>query len=145
MLFFEVDGNKPGNEISITQDSNSIRVNARAELPNAKAPVEIIFNGKVIHEGTDIDTIITLNDSGWLAARCEGAHSNPVWINMEGSYSGHSAPALRFIGIIDKLEQWVKEKALFDSETQKREVLTVLNSGRLVYEQIVAKAEEFNK
>jgi len=145
MLFFEVDGQKPGSEIHLKNGSNQVKVTAKAKIPNGTRPVEILFNGEVIYHGSDINTSITLNDSGWLAARCDGAHSNPVYVKFEGRPAGFSAPALKFIEIIDRLQEWVNNKGLFDSEDQKKEVLSVLASGKEVYRKIVKQAKELGR
>ena len=145
MLFFEVDGQKPGSEIHIKNGSNQVRVTAEAKIPSGTRSVEILFNGEVVYHGSDIKTSITLNDSGWLAARCDGAHSNPVYVEFEGRPAGFSAPALKFIDIIDRLQQWVNDKGLFESEDQKKEVLSVLESGKAVYQKIVKQAKDLEK
>jgi hypothetical protein len=140
MLFFEVDGQKPGSQIHIKNGSNQVSITAEAKIPDGVRSVEILFNGEVVYYGSDINTRITLNDSGWLAARCDGAHSNPVYVEFEGRPTGFSAPALKFIKIIDRLQEWVNNKGLFYSEDQKKEVLSVLNDGRDVYQKIVKQA-----
>ena len=145
MLFFEVDGKKPGSEIHIKTGSNQVRVTAEAKIPNGTRPVEILFNGEVIHRGSNINASIALNDSGWIAARCDGAHSNPVYVEFEGRSAGFSAPALKFIDIIDRLQQWVNDKGLFESEEQKKEVLSVLSAGRDIYQKIVKQAKELGR
>jgi len=119
--------------------------NSEAKIPEGSRPVEILFNGAVIYSGSDININIAIDDSGWLAARCEGAHSNPVYVEFEGRPAGFSAPALRFIGIIDRLQQWVNDKGLFDSQDQKKEVLSVLIKGKEVYQKIAEQAKELNK
>jgi|GEM_PF-2765996 len=43
------------------------------------------------------------------------------------------------IGVINKLEKWVKTKALFDTPAQKETVLNVLESGRNIYEDIIER------
>ncbi len=145
MLFFEVDGQKPGSQIHIKNGSNQVSITAEAKIPDGVRSVEILFNGEVVYYGSDINTRITLNDSGWLAARCDGAHSNPVYVEFEGRPTGFSAPALKFIKIIDRLQEWVNNKGLFDSEDQKKEVLSVLNDGRDVYQKIVKQAIELGR
>lgn len=140
MLFFSVNGQQAGSEINLEKAPTPIEVSAEALSPSGQETVEILFNGEVIAEGTDLDTSIVINDSGWLAARCEGAHSNPVYIRMEGMPAGKAAPAKKFIDIIDRLEDWVNEKGLFDQEEQKQEVLTVIGKGKEVYEEIIKRA-----
>jgi len=145
MLFFEVDSKKPGSRISLKVGANDVNIKAEAKIPEGSRPVEILFNGAVIYSGSDININIAIDDSGWLAARCEGAHSNPVYVEFEGRPAGFSAPALRFIGIIDRLQQWVNDKGLFDSQDQKKEVLSVLIKGKKVYQKIAEQAKELNK
>jgi hypothetical protein len=140
MLFFEANGLKPGGELQLNNEDHLVTVTAQAQLPNKNAEVEIIFNGDVIYTGTDVNTSLEINDSGWLAARCEGAHSNPIWINYKGRTPGDSIAAKKFIGIIDQLIQWVNHKGLFDSHEQQQEVLSVLTAGKEVYLKIVSQA-----
>ncbi len=53
--------------------------------------------------------------------------------------------AKKFIQIIDRLTDWVKKKGLFDNENQKKEVLTVIEEGRAVYENIVERARALGR
>ena len=145
MLFFEVEGMKAGQEVKIGKGSNKLKVMANAKVPDGNRVVEIVFNGEVIHQGSNINMEMTFDQSGWLAARCDGAHSNPVYLEFEGQPAGFSQPALKFVEIIDRLAQWIEEKALFYHETQKQEVLSVIAQGRQVYEKIVAEAKEYNR
>lgn len=145
MLFFEVNGEYPGSTIQLQSGPAPIQVTAEVLLPTEKGNLEIIFNGQVIANGIDIDTTLTIHDSGWLAARCEGAHSNPVYIQIEGRPAGEIAPARKFITVIERLEQWVKAKGLYENENQKMEVLDVLEQGRKIYEQIIGRATKLGR
>ncbi|MCO6475395.1 MAG: CehA/McbA family metallohydrolase [Phaeodactylibacter sp.] len=145
MLFFSVNGQLAGSEISLSKRAADVRVEANALSPIGEERVELVYNGNVIGSGAALDTLVTLNDSGWLAARCEGAHSNPVYIHFEGRPAGMAAPARKFIRIIDRLEEWVQQKGLFDHEGQKQEVLAVISQGRKVYEDIARRAEELGR
>lgn len=145
MLFFSVNGQQAGSEINKEKGPVQVEVKANALSPAGEEAIELVFNGKVIAKGIDLDTSITVKDSGWLAARCEGAHSNPVYIRMEGRPAGEATPARKFIGIIDRLEDWVKTKGLFDNEAQKQEVLTLIDRGMKVNEDIVKQAEELGR
>jgi hypothetical protein len=84
---------------------------------------------------------VRVNDSGWLAARCEGAHTNPIYVDFVGRPAGLAAPARSFINVIDRLAIWVEEKGLFDHEGQKHAVLDVIEDGRSVYEGIIERAD----
>ena len=68
-----------------------------------------------------------------------------MYVKFEERPAGFSAPALKFIEIIDRLQEWVNNKGLFDSEDQKKEVLSVLASGKEVYRKIVEQAKELGR
>lgn len=136
MLFFKVNGQLAGTEFNVSGKQAKFEISANAVSPAGELPVEIVYNGKVIGSGTDLNEAVTLQDSGWLAVRTEGAHSNPVFINFKGRPAGMSEPAERFIEITDQIERWVSTKGLFYSEEQKQEVLKVLEEGRKVFEEV---------
>jgi hypothetical protein len=145
MLFFTVNGEQPGSTLNVIKGPVQFQIDARALTPEGKIPLEIVYNGEVIHTTTEVSSQITLEDSGWIAARCKGAHTNPVYINFEGRPAGHAEPAKKFIKIIDRLSEWVNTKALFYDEHQKKEVLEVIGQGRDVYENIINRAGELNR
>ena len=145
MIFFKVNGEQPGSTLNVEKGPVSLEIDARALTPNGKIPVEIVYNGEVVLSGAEVPGKITLEDSGWLAARCEGAHTNPVYINFKGRPAGYAEPAKKFIEVIDRLSEWVNTKALFYDENQKREVLEVIGNGRAVYENIIQRAEHLER
>jgi hypothetical protein len=145
MLFFKVNGEHAGSSFNVGSGTVQFQVDAEALTPDGKIPVEIVYNGEVIYTATDLSTQITLKDSGWIAARCKGAHSNPIYINFEGRPAGYAEPAEKFIKIIERLAEWVETKALFYEENQKKAVLEVINQGRDVYEKIIEQAEELGR
>lgn len=145
MIFFEVNSQKPGSTINVKNGIVQLNIKSNALNINGEQPVEIIFNGKVIAEGTNLDTTITVTDSGWIAAKTKDAHSNPVFINYNGRPAGNAAPAKKFIKITDNLIEWVNTKALFDSNLQKEEMLNVLKEGKTVYENIIIRANKLGR
>jgi hypothetical protein len=145
MIFFKVNGEQPGSTLNVEKGPVSIEIDARALTPDGKIPVEIVYNGEVILSGTEVPGKITLEDSGWIAARCEGGHTNPVYIHFKDRPAGYAEPAEKFIRTIDRLSEWVNTKALFYDENQKREVLEVIGKGRAVYENIIQRAEELKR
>jgi len=125
----------------VTGGPVQFQINAQALAPVGSLPVEIIYNGEVILKTTEPTAKIWLDDSGWVAARCEGAHSNPIFINFAGRPAGQAEPAMKFIQTIDRLEDWVENKAIFYDNSQKTAVLEVLNEGKDVYLDIVQQAK----
>ncbi|UCD61097.1 MAG: CehA/McbA family metallohydrolase [Flavobacteriaceae bacterium] len=145
MIFFKVNGEQPGSTLNVEKGPVLFEIDARALTPDGKIPVEIVYNGEVVLSGTEIPGKITLEDSGWIAARCEGGHTNPVYIHFKDRPAGYAEPAEKFITTIDRLSEWVNTKALFYDENQKREVLEVIGKGRAVYENIIQRAAELKR
>jgi len=145
MLFFKVNKQLAGSEISLQEGSKPLRIEANALAPDQKLEVELIFNGKVIASGINLRMELHLEDSGWLAARCEGAHTNPVYINFAGRPAGYAKPAEKFIKITDRLLEWVNNKGLFYSEKQKVEVKAVLTQGIGVFQDVAFRARQLGR
>jgi hypothetical protein len=145
MLFFEVNGQKAGSAINVKNGVVKLNVKANAVNLTGAQPVEIIFNGKVMAEGVNLDTTITVTDSGWISARTEDAHSNPVYIVYNERPVGSAVSAHKFMKITENLIEWVNTKALFDSNLQKEEMLKVLNQGKKVYKEIIDKANKLGR
>ncbi|MDH5397206.1 MAG: CehA/McbA family metallohydrolase [Cyclobacteriaceae bacterium] len=145
MIFFEVNGQQPGSEINVKGKKVKLNVKAQAVMPEGSIPVEIVYNGKVIKSGKDLDEAISIDDSGWLVARGEGVHSNPVFINVKGRPAGYAAPARKFIAVTDQFEEWVKTKGLYDTPAQQKEALDVLEQGRQVYRDVIERAERLGR
>jgi hypothetical protein len=140
MLFFTVDGQLAGSKYTVPDGPHTMKVNATALNPDGNQKVEIIVNGIVAASGYEIEQTIIVDDSSWIAARTESAHSNPVFINFDNRPRGYAEEAEIFIRVIDRLEEWVETKALFDNPAQKAEVLKVLDEGRSMYIKIVERA-----
>jgi hypothetical protein len=136
MLFFEVDGARPGARLHYPGRPQTVRIDARAVTPEGPRPVEIVVNGRVVASGSDISQEITLDDSAWIAARTEGAHTNPVYVTLQGRPRRSATDAREFISVTDRLIRWVEEKGLFDSPQQKETVVNVLREGRGVFQRI---------
>ncbi len=141
MIFFTVDGQRPGAKLNYSERPKEVVIRANAVLPEQSIPVEIIINGEVAAQGKDIDKTITLTDSCWIAARCSDAHTSPVYVALEGRPRGSAKQAKEFLAAIDRLTEWVNTKALFDSPQQKQIVLDIIRQGRAVYESIVQREQ----
>jgi hypothetical protein len=49
------------------------------------------------------------------------------------------------MGVIDRLEEWVRTKGLFDTQEQRETVLGVITEGREVYETIIDRAHRLGR
>ena len=64
------------------------KVAVRQQVANSYYDVLSVLEGLWV-----IDTTLMVDDSGWIAARCNSAHTNPVYIYFEGRPAGFAAPA----------------------------------------------------
>jgi hypothetical protein len=142
MLFFQLDGARPGARLHYAGRPQVVRVEAQALTSGGLQPVEIVVNGRVVARGSEISEEITLEDSAWIAARTEGAHTNPVYVTLQGRPRGSPADARDFITVTDRLIEWVEDKGLFDSAQQKETVVNVLREGRRVFRRLAEGALE---
>ena len=140
MISFTVDGERPGARLYYSERPQQVVLAASALLPRQSLPAEIIVNGKVVAKGKDLRKVITLEDSGWIAARCDGAHTSPIYVTLEGRPRGFAHEAEEFIRVIDRLIKWVNTRGLFDTPSQKETVLNIIQQGRAVYESIAERA-----
>jgi len=136
MIEFTIEGELPGTRLSYESYPQTVRVKASAQAMDSNLPVEIVVNGKVIASGNDLDQDIVLEDSCWVAARCQHAHTSPVYVTMAGRTRGNAKDAEDFINVIERLENWIKTKARFDNDSQKQTLLNVLDQGRNIYKAI---------
>jgi hypothetical protein len=139
MIFLQVDGADPGARLNYAGMPQVVHVRAQALSPDGSQPVEIVVNGQVVASGSDISQDITLQDSAWVAARTDTAHTNPVYVTLQGRPRGSPADARDFIAVTDRLLEWVEQKGLFDSAEQQKAVINVLREGRGVFSHIAER------
>ena len=137
MLDFTIEGARPGDEISVT-NNRPLAVKIRAEgLRGGSAPVrlQLIQFGKVIHEVTaarddqdslELSVTVPAGYGGWLAAHAIGrdgseAHTTPIYITR---------PGFRFWDTT-KAEALIAKQltVLDDTEKAIREAETVMRTG----------------
>jgi hypothetical protein len=98
-----------------------------------------LVNGRVVAAGTDLSQELVLEESAWVAARTEGAHTSPVYVTLQGRPRGSPADARDFVDVTDRLLEWVEDKAIFDVPQQRETVVNVLREGRLVFNEIAER------
>jgi hypothetical protein len=145
MIFLTIDGTGPGGKLNLADRPAEVTVRAYALTPEGQQPLEVVVNGRVVASGTDLTRGVTLDDSAWIAARTEGAHSNPVFVTVGGRPRGFAEDAQELMGVIDRLEEWVRTKGLFDTQEQRETVLGVITEGREVYETIIDRAHRLGR
>ena len=92
MILFTVEGEMPGAEIK-AKKGEKLKVSARAlGHPTIALPkrLEIVCGGEVIkssedgQESIEVEFYLPVQESCWIAARCNKAHTTPVYIVVDG-------------------------------------------------------------
>ena len=158
LLFLEVDGRSPGDEIALTaQDPDSFQV--KVELASI-APVdfvEVIVNGEVVHtwvpksdELTEqFRTNIKVPNSGWVSARAIGgvsrfvgdafafALTSPVHIIRDEIIYTSAKDAQFLLDSVDSLWKRVEARNTWQNETQKKTYYEAILKARSTYQSII--------
>jgi hypothetical protein len=157
MLFLEVDGKEPGDEIHF-DGARSVSVKARANSLVPMSVLEIIVNGQVVASAKPsadgaavaINQSIPVTRSSWIAARVWGdrhrlvvndpkvfAHTSPVYCYVNQQRIVFAEDARIIMAWIDRLLQDVASSPRFATEEHRNEVIEIFRKGRRYYEQIV--------
>jgi hypothetical protein len=155
MLEFEIGGKLAmGTEVSLDAPGKlRVKASARSQFPMDR--VELVRNGEVVKslEVKNVDGVasaefegeVEVAESGWLALRAHGpavpetvrepaAHSNPVWITVQGKPNPMATTdAEFFLKWIDRLQGDFEKRGRFPNEERKRRVLQQLEKAREFY------------
>ncbi|MGB0582791.1 MAG: CehA/McbA family metallohydrolase, partial [Limisphaerales bacterium] len=151
MLNFAVAGKSAGDEIRLNKPTElKVMGSVRSAYPLEK--LELIFNGKVVGVGTltddrtkgELTTKFNPPDSGWIALRAAGkpvrfrsgrshsAHTNPIYIRINGHPQRVQESARYFLAWIDRLEADLRQRDRIP-QTEWHDVLKLLDLARDVY------------
>jgi hypothetical protein len=155
MLTFTVNGEETGATLKLG-DKPKVRVtaSARSQFPLTKA--ELVHNGKVIATAkfaddklsASLDQDVTLERGGWLAFRADGpgtpdtltgaqnAHTNPVYIEANGTTYRSADEAKAFLKWIDQFEVLLRTRDRFPTPKLREQALEQLEAARAVYVKI---------
>jgi hypothetical protein len=158
MLFLDIDGKGPGDEIQLT-GPRRLTVSAEARSIPPMQVLELVVNGEVVAkaeptaEGSAAKLVHELNvdASAWVAARVRGgghrrvmndaqvfAHTSPVYLVRDGKPVAIAKDAGIVLGWIDRLIDDVKKSPRFATEARRQEVVELFQRGRRHYEKIAA-------
>jgi hypothetical protein len=159
MLTFTTNGMGPGAVLRVGEKPRvSVQATARSLFPLAKA--ELVHNGKVIAAATldddgltaKLEREITLDQGGWLAFRAQGpgtsdtataslnAHTNPVYVEVNGVSPRSAAEARRFLSWIDRFEILLRSRNRFPTEKLRQQALEQVEESRRVFNRIIREA-----
>jgi hypothetical protein len=160
MLKFTVDGKEPGAVLAVGAKPK-LRVKATARAPFPLSSAALVHNGKVIataklaEDGltATLDQDVTLDRGGWLAFRADGrgtadtalpslnAHSNPVYVEINGTGYRSAEDARAFQKWIDDFEILLRTRNRFPTEKLRSQAQERLEAARVVYARIIRDAK----
>ena len=158
LLFLDVDGREPGDEIRIDPDApRSIRVKAEAMSITPMDSLQILVNGKVAQTVAARDSSrivfdgsVEIPDGGWIAARVLGphskyigddyafAHTSPVYV-VRGGRTYVNVDDASFLGqTVDAIWSRV-ERGPWRSDADRDRFRLAVDSARAVYSRLVGR------
>lgn len=157
LLFLEVEGKQPGEELSLTLGAPAevtVRVQVRSLVPLDR--LEIILNGEVTHTEAvpgdghrhEATLRVPVSGSGWIAARARGrahrytadtrpfAQTSPVHIVRDGRRHVSAADA-RFLGeAVDAMWRHVTVRNRWTSPADRQVFQRSVDDAREVYRRL---------
>jgi hypothetical protein len=160
MLTFTANGMGPGAVLRVGEKPRvRVKATARSRFPLAKA--ELVHNGKVIAAAkladdgltATLDREVPLARGGWLAFRADGpgtgdtatsslnAHTNPVYVEVNGVAPRSAEGAHAFLEWIDQFEILLRSRNRFPTEKLRQQAQEQIEAARLVYARILRDAK----
>jgi hypothetical protein len=122
----------------------------RSRLGNSRTvPLEVIVNGlavtnlPIVADGTSQDVMfdIKIERSSWVALRILGsAHSNPIWVSVEGKKMAPSRKSVEWC--LQGVDQCWSQKKRFIQESEMEAARQAYDHARSVYKELLASAIE---
>ena len=141
-----------------------IKAISRSRMPYQK--LEIIHDGEVVattspsgpYSEATVEVRVSINRSGWVAARCYGpkmlpyggppghlfrmpvfAHTNPIWVSIEGRPPDPGEAPDRFLEQIKYHREYVLEKGRYSTEEDRQYALRLIQSAEGVYRKLTSR------
>jgi hypothetical protein len=159
LLEFTVNGTEPGGTVrSAPGVPLSLKIAARVESPTDIDRIEVLLNGKIVHEknvgGSRTASLLWEQPgatSGWAALRVSGrtdprtlgaaaqAHSAPVYLASEGKVmTPDPESAHMFVRWIDRLSDLIERRHNFRNQQERDRVSEIVRQARSKYEAMVS-------
>jgi Tol biopolymer transport system component len=154
LMKLAINGMQPGDTIDWKgQEPLRIEAVASATAQTTLRKIELLFNGKVVasRESDSANSLElrwegTAPESGWMAARCEGApsqrslgaaaqaHTAPVYLRAGGRpMRPRREDAQMFMHWIDRLQNLIAQRNNFQTAAQRKEVDGLVEKARRLY------------
>lgn len=165
MLFLTANGLDCGETIQHSIKKNDpIHIHAELKSINPIDYLELIYNGKVIKKvlledripapilNENIDFELTPLRSGWIAARAlfhtvngyrRQTHTSPIYIQVDDKPTAFKKDAEILIQWVDRLLDISHQPARYSIEEERRQVQTLYQETKSVYQRIIHKAEKY--
>jgi hypothetical protein len=144
LLFFTVEGRDPGAVLKLPATGQTVRVRAGAKSLTPLERVEVVANGEVVAQGSNVvEAEVPMSAPGWLAARCVGpyddegamdwlgAQSSPVYVEVEGMSSRADAATLApFLAGLDRMREWVATEANCPTDKHRAHLAGIFEAAR---------------
>jgi len=157
---FEIESLAPGDSMSIPgADSATLEGSLSVGCQHPIGRVDIVVNGAVYQSfvlgpgprTNDVDFTVTIDESSWIAARVFSrkrgwptmgdslfAHTNPVFVTLDGERIVRMEDAESFVGWIDDLEWLVLTSGEWSGPDELARVLAELSAANDFYATLAA-------
>ena len=154
LLEFSLGGKEVGGELHLPAGENKVRFKAWLRSFVPVDHLEIICNGKVVHDlkmstdhqSSDAEGETALSQSGWCLLRAWSekaehpvldqypyATTSPIYVSIAGSPLKSPDDAAYFIAWTDRLIEAAELRTDWNTEVEKETVLNQLQQGREIY------------
>ncbi|MFQ5742297.1 MAG: CehA/McbA family metallohydrolase [Acidobacteriota bacterium] len=162
LLFLEVEGRHPGDEIRLQAEQPSslkVHLNAFSLVPLER--IEILVNGVVVDASkpagdTDhwkVDTQVEAPGSGWIAARAMGpphryvgdeypfAQTSPIYFVRDGASYASAEDASFLLRVVEEVWRRVVARNRWSSEMERSNYQAAVEKAEAVYRRIIERAQ----
>ena len=162
LLFLEVEGKGPGEEIYLKQgDSSDLSVHVELVSIVPINKLEILVNGEVVEslrpngEGTRMEALVSVNvpRGGWVAARAIGskhryvgdnypfAQTSPVYVKRAEISFAVAKDARFLLEVVNELWHRVDSRDSWRTTVEKENYFRAVENARSVYRRAIAIAD----
>lgn len=155
MLTFQVNDIGMGGKLACDQLGQIVSIRSTSECLTRFDKLEVVANGEVLATATPVErdgrwyatitTESTIQNAGWLAARCTGphgllapnqslfAHSSPIAVSHGNQPVRRQAAAVQLLRqTVDATREWIDQVGQFSDEKFKTKLLRYCDDARQV-------------
>lgn len=165
LLAFSANRAQMGGELQFSGEGPfMIEIRGRCITQRPVNYLQVVHNGKVIHEVRSEDYQLRLNlflelnvtESGWIALRAGAdkpdaedwwnytmaAHTSPIYITVNNEPPANAEDARYLLARLDTSLRWAEEEAIWSSANSKRTALDSFRKARSIYSSALRRASE---